>query len=124
MITVWGRKNSVNVQKVLWALEELDVPYTRENVGGSLRASGASITPRAWATMDVARSACSVIAFNEIGWVAEGPCVVGSMRSLQCAMTMNAILRETVLFQDIVGFHVYRRQASARTAKTLDFRTF
>jgi len=35
MITVWGRRNSVNVQKVLWALEELDVPYTRENVGGS-----------------------------------------------------------------------------------------
>ena len=27
MITVWGRRNSVNVQKVLWALEELDVPY-------------------------------------------------------------------------------------------------
>ena len=35
MITVWGRRNSVNVQKVLWTLEELDVPYTRENVGGS-----------------------------------------------------------------------------------------
>lgn len=35
MITLWGRRNSVNVQKVLWALEELDVPYTRENVGGS-----------------------------------------------------------------------------------------
>lgn len=35
MITVWGRRNSVNVQKVLWALEELAVPYTRENVGGS-----------------------------------------------------------------------------------------
>ena len=35
MITVWGRRNSVNVQKVLWALEELDVPYHRENVGGS-----------------------------------------------------------------------------------------
>jgi glutathione S-transferase len=35
MITVWGRRNSVNVQKVLWALEELDVPFTRENVGGS-----------------------------------------------------------------------------------------
>lgn len=34
MITVWGRRNSANVQKVLWALEELDVPYTRENVGG------------------------------------------------------------------------------------------
>lgn len=35
MITVWGRRNSVNVQKVLWTLGELDVPYTRENVGGS-----------------------------------------------------------------------------------------
>ena len=35
MITVWGRRNSANVQKVLWALEELDVPYARENVGGS-----------------------------------------------------------------------------------------
>lgn len=35
MITVWGRRNSANVQKVLWALDELDVPYTRENVGGS-----------------------------------------------------------------------------------------
>jgi glutathione S-transferase len=35
MITVWGRRNSVNVQKVLWALHELDVPYTREKVGGS-----------------------------------------------------------------------------------------
>lgn len=34
MITLWGRRNSVNVQKVMWALEELDVPYTRENVGG------------------------------------------------------------------------------------------
>jgi hypothetical protein len=47
--------------------------WVAENVGGSLRASGASITPRACATMDVARSACSVIAFSEIGWVAEGP---------------------------------------------------
>ena len=35
MITVWGRRNSVNVQKVLWTLEELGVAYTRENVGGS-----------------------------------------------------------------------------------------
>lgn len=34
MITVWGRRNSLNVQKVLWALEELDLPYGRENVGG------------------------------------------------------------------------------------------
>lgn len=40
MWSVWhdygvGPWNSVNVQKVLWALEELAVPYRRENVGGS-----------------------------------------------------------------------------------------
>jgi glutathione S-transferase len=35
MIQVWGRRNSANVQKVLWTLDELDVPYARENVGGS-----------------------------------------------------------------------------------------
>ncbi|MCX7347073.1 MAG: glutathione S-transferase family protein [Alphaproteobacteria bacterium] len=35
MITVWGRHSSVNVQKVLWTLAELDVPFTRETVGGS-----------------------------------------------------------------------------------------
>ena len=35
MITLWGRRNSGNVQKVLWALEELGVRYTREPVGGS-----------------------------------------------------------------------------------------
>lgn len=35
MIIVYGRKNSVNVQKVLWALEESGVDYSRENVGGS-----------------------------------------------------------------------------------------
>lgn len=35
MITVWGRRNSGNVQKVLWALEELGLPYGREPVGGS-----------------------------------------------------------------------------------------
>ena len=33
MITVWGRRNSANVQKVLWALEELDVPYTPRECG-------------------------------------------------------------------------------------------
>jgi len=35
MIRVWGRKTSVNVQKVLWTLGELDIPFTRETVGGS-----------------------------------------------------------------------------------------
>ena len=35
MITVWGRRNSMNVQKVMWALGELDLPYQRQDVGGS-----------------------------------------------------------------------------------------
>jgi len=35
MITVLGRRNSANVQKVMWALGELQIPYVREDVGGS-----------------------------------------------------------------------------------------
>ena len=35
MITVWGRRNSMNVQKVTWALKEVGLEYTRHNVGGS-----------------------------------------------------------------------------------------
>ncbi|MFN3614572.1 MAG: glutathione S-transferase family protein [Rubrimonas sp.] len=33
-ITVWGRRNSSNVQKVLWALEELGLPFQRVRAGG------------------------------------------------------------------------------------------
>lgn len=32
---LWGRKTSVNVQKVLWALEELDLRYERLDAGGA-----------------------------------------------------------------------------------------
>src|SRR3954452_19610327 len=32
-LTIWGRPNSVNVQKVLWCLAELDVPYERIDAG-------------------------------------------------------------------------------------------
>ena len=32
-ITIWGRANSVNVQKVLWCLAELDLPYHRIDAG-------------------------------------------------------------------------------------------
>ena len=34
MIEVYGRANSVNVQKVLWCLDELEVPFERHDVGG------------------------------------------------------------------------------------------
>ncbi len=34
-ITVWGRRNSMNVQKVMWALGELDLAYERHDMAGS-----------------------------------------------------------------------------------------
>ena len=33
-IKVFGRLTSANVQKVIWALEELELPYDHENLGG------------------------------------------------------------------------------------------
>lgn len=32
-LTIWGRANSVNVQKVLWCLAELSLPYERVDAG-------------------------------------------------------------------------------------------
>ena len=34
MLVIWGRSNSVNVQKVLWCCEELGVAYDRIDAGG------------------------------------------------------------------------------------------
>ncbi|MBT0384230.1 glutathione S-transferase family protein [Morganella morganii] len=34
MITVWGRKNSSNVKKVLWCLTELGLTYQQKDAGG------------------------------------------------------------------------------------------
>ena len=33
MITVWGRANSTNVIKVLWLCEELNLRFSRKDVG-------------------------------------------------------------------------------------------
>lgn len=35
MLTIWGRRNSTNVQKVAWAIGELQLEYQRRDVGGS-----------------------------------------------------------------------------------------
>ena len=35
MIKIWGRNTSVNVQKVMWAVGELEVPHERIDVGGA-----------------------------------------------------------------------------------------
>src|SRR5262249_61360948 len=36
MIKIWGRNTSVNVQKVMWAGGELELPHERIDVGGAL----------------------------------------------------------------------------------------
>lgn len=36
MIELWGRKNSYNVQKVLWTLGELEIEYTHQDVGSQV----------------------------------------------------------------------------------------
>src|SRR5262245_24483214 len=35
MIRIWGRNTSVNVQKVMWAIGELELPHERIGVAGS-----------------------------------------------------------------------------------------
>src|SRR5436190_14754241 len=35
MLKLLGRANSINVQKVLWVCDELDLPVAREDLGGS-----------------------------------------------------------------------------------------
>ena len=34
MLKIWGRDNSVNVEKVLWACEEMQIAYQRVDAGG------------------------------------------------------------------------------------------
>ena len=33
MLRIWGRRNSINVQKVLWCCAELDLPVKRIDAG-------------------------------------------------------------------------------------------
>jgi glutathione S-transferase len=40
MLEIWGRKNSFNVQKVLWCCEELEIPYQRHDAGGLFGGTG------------------------------------------------------------------------------------
>ena len=35
MLKIWGRNTSINVQKVMWAIGELDLPHERIDVGGA-----------------------------------------------------------------------------------------
>jgi len=42
MLKIWGRTNSINVQKVLWCCAELDLPFERVDAGGKF---GVNNTP-------------------------------------------------------------------------------
>lgn len=42
MLKIWGRLNSINVQKVVWCVDELGIPYERINAG---REHGHNNTP-------------------------------------------------------------------------------
>lgn len=42
MLTIWGRANSINVQKVLWTCAELGVAFRRHDAGGAF---GGTSTP-------------------------------------------------------------------------------
>jgi glutathione S-transferase len=42
MLKVWGRSNSINVQKVVWCADELGLPFERIDAGGSF---GGTTTP-------------------------------------------------------------------------------
>lgn len=35
MLTIWGRRNSLNVQKVMWTVGEIELPHERRDVGGT-----------------------------------------------------------------------------------------
>ena len=35
MLKIWGRNNSINVQKVMWAVGELALPHERIDIGGA-----------------------------------------------------------------------------------------
>lgn len=43
MLNLWGRPNSSNVKKVLWTLEELNIPYQNTAIGGTY---GGTDTPQ------------------------------------------------------------------------------
>ena len=42
MLTIWGRSNSLNVQKVMWCIGELSIPHRRLDIGGQF---GGNDTP-------------------------------------------------------------------------------
>ncbi len=35
MLRIWGRNNSINVQKVMWTVGELGLDHERRDVGGA-----------------------------------------------------------------------------------------
>ncbi|MDC9595041.1 glutathione binding-like protein [Xenorhabdus sp. IM139775] len=53
MLTIWGRKNSSNVKKVLWCLEELNVPYQQYLSGDKFGMADIALAPLAYLWLGV-----------------------------------------------------------------------
>jgi glutathione S-transferase len=45
VLTIWGRANALNVQKVLWAADEVDVRYERIDAGSGYAAVDRTLNP-------------------------------------------------------------------------------
>src|SRR6516165_11544634 len=61
MIKIWGRNTSVNVQKVMWAVGELELPHERIDVGGAFgknkEPAYLAMNPNAWCRRSKKRTA-------------------------------------------------------------------
>jgi glutathione S-transferase len=51
MLKIWGRSNSVNVQKVLWCCEEMAVQYERIDAGGAFTTGDIALGCGIWRWM-------------------------------------------------------------------------
>ena len=40
MLTVWGRRSSFNLQKVMWLIDELELTHEHVELGGAVRRLG------------------------------------------------------------------------------------
>jgi len=49
MLTIWGRRSSLNVQKVMWLVGELGIEYRRIDAGGQF---GGRDTISGWRSND------------------------------------------------------------------------
>ena len=45
LLKIWGREDSLSVQKVMWCIRELDIPYEQINLGKGYGRLDAALVP-------------------------------------------------------------------------------